>query len=251
MTPAFKNAFIITLTIAAVVVVSTFDPIAQDPLFHSFADKRTILGIQNFWNVVSNIPFILIGSYGLIVLLRSRSEKSISFIYALLFSGILLTGFGSAYYHFEPNNDSLVYDRIPMTIVFMSFLCATISERINKKAGVRLLIPLVLTGIASVLWWHYTEQQNAGDLRFYLVVQFYPVILIPLIFLLFPAPGSGKIVRTFIWIIAWYLVAKVLEHYDYPIFGLLTFISGHSLKHLAAAVSTLYILRIYHIKLNN
>ena len=40
-------------------------PIPQDQSYHQFADQRAMLGIPNFWNVVSNFPFIAIGAVGL------------------------------------------------------------------------------------------------------------------------------------------------------------------------------------------
>lgn len=239
------------LTLAAIVIVGLLKPISQSHAFHSFADQRIIAGIPNFWNVMSNIPFVVIGIYGLILIGRSHIKRSVALIYAFLFIGILFTGIGSAYYHYNPNNDSLVYDRLPMTVVFMSFLAATISEYINGKAGLRLLFPLVIIGIFSVFWWHHTEQLGAGDLRLYLLVQFYPVIFIPLIIILFPSTGNSQVLRMFIWIVLWYVVAKVLERFDKEVYNNFGFISGHSLKHLAAAVSTWYIVQLFKRKFSS
>lgn len=239
-----RYGIIATLTLVVLLAASLATPFGQNESFHNFADTRTLLGVPNCLNVVSNLPFVLIGIIGLVSIRRDQ----FSIIYAALFSGILLTGLGSAYYHFHPDNNTLVYDRIPMTIVFTSFLAATIAERMSLKWGVRLLFPLIIMGIASVLWWHYTELKGGGDLRFYMVVQFFPMILIPLIFLLFPVPGSGRTARYFLFIVAWYIVAKVFEHYDEEVFSALRVISGHSIKHLVAAISTWYIFRIYRQK---
>lgn len=244
LSAGIRYGIIISLTVIVIIVAGMVEPSAQDITFHSFADARTLIAIPNCLNVISNIPFVLIGIYGL-----SKIQKgNTGVIFSVLFTGILLTGVGSAYYHYHPDNNTLVYDRIPMTIVFMAFLSATIAERINPRWGAAVLAPLVIMGIASVLWWHHTEGMGKGDLRFYMVVQFYPVVLIPIIFLLFPAPGGKQVARYFIRIIAWYLIAKVLERYDDEIFSALHLVSGHSLKHLAAAVSTWYILKIYRLK---
>lgn len=239
-----RYGIIATLTLVVLLAASLATPFGQNESFHNFADTRTLLGVPNCLNVVSNLPFVLIGIIGLVSIRRDQ----FSIIYAALFSGILLTGLGSAYYHLHPDNNTLVYDRIPMTIVFTSFLAATIAERMSLKWGVRLLFPLIIMGIASVLWWHYTELKGGGDLRFYMVVQFFPMILIPLIFLLFPVPGSGRTARYFLFIVAWYIVAKVFEHYDEEVFSALRIISGHSIKHLVAAISTWYIFQIYRQK---
>ena len=40
-------------------------PISQDQGYHHFADQRTLFGVPNFWNVVSNLPFMAVGSVGL------------------------------------------------------------------------------------------------------------------------------------------------------------------------------------------
>jgi hypothetical protein len=154
----------------------------------------------------------------------------------MMFIGILLTGFGSAYYHLHPDSHTLVYDRIPMTIVFMSFLSLTIAECISERAGSVLLIPFVMIGIGSVLWWKHSD-----DLRWYGLVQFYPMLFVPLIYLLFPSPNNKQSWRSIQWVIVWYAVAKICEQFDKEIFRAVHFISGHSLKHLFAAMATYYL----------
>src|SRR5690606_36416572 len=87
--------------------------------------------------------------------------------WVVLFAGAILTGFGSAWYHWSPSNESLVWDRMPMALVAMSVLSAVIAERIGVKAGVKALVPLLLVGVFSVLYWIWTEQRGTGDLRLY------------------------------------------------------------------------------------
>lgn len=207
------------LTLIAIAVVSMFDRIPQNPSYHSFADHRSIIGVPNFFNVLSNLPFLIIGIYGLSILKRSNTTSSIKLMYATLFMGIAFTGLGSAYYHYNPDNASLVLDRIPMTIVFMSFLSVAVAECVNKKAGKYLLLPLILTGIVSVLWWHHSETIGKGDLRFYGFIQFYPILLIPLMFLLFPSPIYQKGLHSFLRIIGWYMIAKIFEYFDDEIYS--------------------------------
>jgi hypothetical protein len=160
----------------------------------------------------------------------------------------LLTGMGSAWYHVAPDNNTLVFDRIPMTIVFMSLLSATLSEFVNLKLGGMLLGPLVLIGVVSVLWWHYTESGGTGDLRLYVLVQYYPMLLIPLILCLFPSAGSRRGTLYLLWVVVWYLIAKVCDVFDRFIYAFTGFASGHSLKHLAAAVATLYLVKLFQFK---
>jgi hypothetical protein len=235
-------------TSVCLIIVLLIKPFPQNVSYHRFADSRMISGVPNFFNVLSNFPFLLVGVYGFYALGTSRTFRIINAIYAVLFTGIFLTGIGSAYYHLAPNNRTLVFDRIPMTIVFMSFLSATIAGWINIKIGARMLIPLVLLGIASVLWWYHTEQRGAGDIRMYGFIQFYPMLLIPLIFVFFANPHNNKGLSLLVWVIVWYVAAKMLETFDSAIYQLTGFISGHSLKHIAAALATWYIVQFFEHK---
>jgi hypothetical protein len=81
-----------TLTIASLSALLLLPAIPQDQSYHQFADQRTFLGIPNFWNVVSNLPFVAIGAAGL----RQFRDNPAT---VMLFVGIFLTGFGSSYYH--------------------------------------------------------------------------------------------------------------------------------------------------------
>ena len=66
-------------------------------------------------------------------------------------------------------------------------------------------------------------------------MQYLPLILILVILLLCQTPnlGKGKLFSALVW----YALAKILESNDRYIFELTTVISGHSLKHLAAAIA--------------
>jgi hypothetical protein len=231
------------LGIVTLGLIFCLPPIPQDPRYHAFADHRTMLGVPNFLNVASNLPFVVVGVLGLWLLLRYDAvrpdgpalEGAERWPLLVLFTGVLLTGFGSSYYHLEPNNDRLVWDRLPMTIAFMGFFASMIGERIGVRAGAWLLGPLVWLGIVSVFTWHLGEQRGAGDLRLYFFVQFYPMVTIPLLIYLFPAryTRAGDIFIA----LGWYLLAKVVEVgiLDHGIFGAGQVASGHTLKHLAAA----------------
>jgi hypothetical protein len=242
-----RLAILIGLTLAVIVIIFQFRRIGQDPTYHRFSDDLDIAGIPNFWNVISNIGFFIVGILGIIKVLRSSSPQQLKIIFFILFLGILLTGVGSAYYHLHPNNFRLIFDRIPMTVVFVSFLSAAIAHCINRTWGFVLLFPLLFIGIASVLWWYFSEIEGAGDLRFYALVQFLPILLVPTIFLLFRSPENRRIWPLFGWIIGWYILAKVLEHFDATIFQFIKIISGHSLKHFAATIATIYFITIFHV----
>src|SRR5262249_42879374 len=146
--------------------------------------------------------------------------------YLLFFLGVGLAGFGSAYYHLRPDNDRLVWDRLPMAVAFMALVSAMIAERLGVWVGTRLLLPLVALGIASVLYWYWTEQMGRGDLRPYYFVQFFPMLALPVLLLLFP-PRYTRTADLFV-VLGWYFLAKLCEHPgDAPIFALGGWISGH------------------------
>ncbi len=225
----------------AVFLITVFGPIRQDPGYHLFADRRNILGLPNAFNVVSNIPFIIAGAWGLVFLipvLRRRID-AVLLEYAVFFTGVLLSGFGSIYYHYRPSNESLVWDRLPMTVAFMGFFASVISERIHRTGGAALLGPLLTLGIFSV--WHWAKYD---DLRPYAVVQFLPMIVIPLILSLYKPP---KVYAVPIWtLLALYLVSKLLEYFDGPIFAFHEIVSGHTLKHIAAALGSACVIRMLY-----
>ena len=219
------------LAAVSLVGLAFVPPIPQPQGYHQFADQRTILGIANFWNVVSNVPFILVGAWGL---MRVRAGLSAS----VFFLGVFLTGFSSSYYHWAPDDPGLFWDRLPMTFAFMAILAYAIEERVDARVGRALLWPLVALGVASLLVW-----LRFDDLRLYAWVQFFPCLVLPLLFWLFPPKYTG----TWYWFAAagWYVLAKLLEHFDKAIDAVLRVMSGHPLKHLAAAAATYAILRAF------
>src|SRR4029077_136268 len=150
-----RMALIIAIVGVAVLALFLLPPIAQDSAYHNFADQRAFWGTPNFWNVMSNLPFLLVAIWGLRTL-RSQSAFQQNWertAYCLLLTGVAFVAFGSAYYHLAPDDSALFWDRLPMTIAFMSLLASTIGERINMKAGQLLLPPLIAMGAASVLYW--------------------------------------------------------------------------------------------------
>jgi hypothetical protein len=219
--------------------------------YHAFADQRTLLGIPHCLNVVSNVPFLVIGVFGLrFVLRRDTVGPGRTFLtpaerapWLLFFLGVGLTAFGSAWYHLDPTNDRLTWDRLPMALAFMAILDAVLGERVGVEVGRRLLPFLVAVGLGSVLWWDVSERLGRGDLRPYLFVAFYPLFALPLLLLLFPPRYTGTV--GLLAGVAWYALAKVFEHaLDHPLYDRGHLVSGHTLKHLAAACATWTLLRM-------
>lgn len=239
----------VSVLAAAILGVFLLPPIAQHEAYHRFADQRALLGIPHCLDVISNIPFLAVGVWG-IWLVSSKGGLLDRFLdsrerwpYFVFFAGVALTAFGSAYYHLQPDDARLVWDRIPMTVGFMGLLSAMIAERISVKAGLRLLAPLVVLGVASVLYWRVTQQAGHGDLRPYALVQFGSMMAILLLIVSFPPryTRSADLIPSFLI----YGLAKMFEAADRPIFAALgNSVSGHTLKHVAGAISAYWIIRM-------
>jgi hypothetical protein len=242
-----NKAPLLLIGVALVIGIVAFllPPIPQPVSYHNFADNRAWLGIPNFGDVISNVPFAAVGLWGLIFLFGPGGTRFTDlrerWLYLFMFAALILTAFGSAYYHLAPNNARLVWDRIPIMMVFMAPLAAVVAERVSVPAGLALSPIFEIVGIASVLVWRAGELQGHGDLRFYAAVQVY-AILILLLALLFPPKytrGSDLVV-----VVGFYALAKILEESDRRVFALGHFVSGHTLKHLAAAAAGYWILRM-------
>jgi hypothetical protein len=234
------------LTVLVIVAVILAPRVPQPLSYHNFADHRAWLGIPNFGDVASNLPFAFFGIWGLFFLSSKQSAGSFTdkrerWTYVLVFFGLFLTAFGSGYYHLAPDNARLVWDRLPMTIVFMALFAALIGERISIRLSLVLLPILLLIGMGSVLQWYWSELQGRGDLRIYAAVQVYAGLVL-LLMLVFPAKYTRS--SDYAVIAGFYALAKVLELTDRKIFQTLHFVSGHTLKHLAAAMAGYWILRM-------
>jgi len=240
---------LVVLTVT-VIVVAALSPRTPQPLsYHQFADQRTWLGIANFGDVASNLAFAVFGVWGLGWLAMLRPEESSQrfldgrerWFYLAVFFGMLLTAAGSAHYHLAPDNDRLVWDRLPMTVVFMSLVAAMIAERIGVRVALWLWPALLAVGIFSVLLWHWSEQAGRGDLRVYAAVQAYAILVLLLVLFL---PASYSRSSDLGVVVGLYVLAKLLESIDKQIFGAGHIVSGHTLKHVAAGFAGLWILRM-------
>lgn len=223
-------------------------PVHQDLGYHHFADVRTLGGIPNALNVLSNAPFAIAGAMGLFAIERRTRPTALNDVrerwpFALLFAGVFLTAFGSGYYHLAPDSPRLFWDRLPMTLGFMSLFGIVLRERVSERIGSALVPVLVVLGVASVLYWRLNDGEGRGDLRLYALVQFYPLLALPLMLLLFRPRYGGT--RELVMCIVFYALAKALEVLDARIFEATNqIVSGHSLKHLSAAVATYFLVRM-------
>jgi hypothetical protein len=237
------------IAVALMLALGMHGPIAQWADYHAFADTRGWLGLPNAGNVLSNLPFALIGAWGGWLCARSRPAGTLApstRAWACFSAALLCTGFGSALYHWAPNNAALVFDRLPIAWACAALLCAFLAERVDARwAGAGALGTSLAVASAAVGWWWFSEQHGAGDLRPYLFVQFLPMLLVPAaLWLRLPARSPRALDdRTWWSVLGLYAAAKVMELADRSVFDALGFTSGHTLKHLLAASAALCLLR--------
>jgi hypothetical protein len=215
------------------------------PEYHDFADQRAVFGVANLLNVASNVGFLLVGIAGLVVVVRPRTQfefRSERWPYAIFFIGLLLTAVGSSYYHLAPDNTRLFWDRLPMTVAFMSLVATQLVDRVSVRLGLALLIPMLFVGAASVTYWRVTEEAGVGNLVPYGILQAYSVLIVLLIAQSEPSRYTRGV--DIYWVFAAYVIAKILELFDRQLLALGNLASGHTLKHLAAAVAGLIVCRM-------
>ena len=240
-----RFAAVIVLTVVALAAAFLLPAVHQPLEYHDFADHRHLLGVDNFLDVVSNIGFLAFGLLGLAVVFRHHTcfaSSAERWPYAVFFVGVLLTALGSAYYHLAPDNETLFWDRLPMTIAFMGLVASQIVDRINVRFGLALLLPMLFVGAASVIYWSISERMGAGNVLPYGILQGYSVVILLLLAVLHPSRYTRG--SDIYWVFGWYVLSKVLETFDAQVLGILHVVSGHTLKHLAAAVAAFAVCRM-------
>jgi hypothetical protein len=238
MTPPSRPEVFLWGFVAALLVLAMALPgMPQDPDYHQFADARTLMGVPRAMDVLSNIPFLVLGGIGLVYHLKGRLAYSNSAMRTsglVFFLGFVLTAVGSAYYHLDPNNWGLAWDRMGMVVAFAGALGLLAAHRVSIRAA-NLLLPMALAGgVLSVAWFAATDSITP-----YLIVQFGGIGLVAGASWL-PTHGKGP---NWAALIAAYALAKVLEMEDSEVFRLTQgVVSGHTLKHVFAALAVLAVL---------
>lgn len=227
------QAFLSAMLVPAIVLVFA-GPIPQSANYHDFADTRFWLGIPNAADVLSNLPFVLVGLAGL-VQLRQRAPRIGHLSWNVFFAGVFLVAFGSMYYHWAPDDARLVWDRLPMTLAFMAFFTVILVRHVGAIHE-RWILPLSLAaGLLSVAWWVAT-----GDLRFYIWIQAAPFLAVMAMIALFRDGYPNR--RFLVLALGAYTFSKLAEFGDLALFeSSAHIVSGHSLKHVLAALSVMFV----------
>ena len=246
--PAHRSLWLAVAALLAGLALLWHGPVPQWASYHAFADDRGWLGLPHAANVLSNLPFAVIGLWAWRRLRRAppAARGAGTAAWSLFACAVACTAFGSAFYHWAPTNFTLVFDRLPIAWACAALTCAFLAERVAPAWG--RATPLALAMVAasvSVAWWWFSEQAGAGDLRPYLFVQFLPMLLVPLALLLKLGDGQRGLVGAAAWwtVLALYAVAKGFEAADHAVLAHLQLASGHTLKHLFAAAAAWWVLR--------
>jgi hypothetical protein len=236
----WRGKLLLLITVACVAAAILLPAMPQPLSYHQFADCRTLFGVTNFFNVSSNLPFLVAGAWGLVIIFQGGGnfiEPREQLPYLVFFLGALLTCLGSAYYHAAPDNTRLVWDRLPMTLGFAGLVAAALAERLNLRLGQRALWPLLAMGVITVLYWYGSERTGAGNVMPYGVYQGWSILIIVLVLIWYPAMRytHGSLLA---WAAIWYGLAKLFETFDLQVYRLLGgTLSGHTIKHLVAAIA--------------
>ena len=218
----------VLLLLMALALVGPF--VGQPADYHAFADQRMLAGIPFTMDVLSNLAFAAWSMAGLWFLWPSlRVGTSQHWLALLFFAGLLVTAACSTWYHWHPDNAGLLVDRCGMVLAFAGLLGLAAAGRISLRAGVWLVVTVLLFGPLTVWLWFVS-----GNALPWGVLQAGGMALIVWFAWLAPLEGALKVRWGVVILI--YVAAKVLEVADHGIYELTGhLISGHSLKHIVAS----------------
>lgn len=201
--------------------------------YHDLADTRVYLGIPRAGDVLTNLAILAAGLWGWTIGPRAHLEDDERPAYWLLVGGTIATAAGSAYYHLAPSNPTLVWDRLPMTLVMAALLTLVLADRLDGRHARAALAPLVTLGVAGVAWWGATEMLGHGDLLLYGIVRIGTMVMLAVLLLVRPGRTLGD---GWLWASFGVAVAMMLaERFDREIFEATGHLfSGHNLKHVLA-----------------
>ncbi len=244
MHPLTRNeTTVLGALLGALALAAWGPPVAQYAHYHDFADQRAWMGVPCAWDVLSNLPFALAGLVGLCRLCLQRStmpNDGRAQLAAVFFAGLILTSVCSGYYHWQPDNAGLAVDRTGMVLAFAGLLGAAVADRVSARIGWAVALAVLLFGPVSVaVWW------ATGDLLPWVVLQGGGMLLLLAMALRPPlANGWGL---PLLAVVGWYALAKLLELGDHQVFAATHgWVSGHSLKHLVAAMAAWPMLGVMH-----
>lgn len=223
-------------------------PVSQPQAYHAFADTRAFAGIPNFWNVVSNAAILLVGLLGLHAVTRHGQRfvtSNEAWPYACFFAATVLVALGSTYYHLAPDDARLLWDRLPIALATVALPIALFADHAGPKVALPLLLPALLAGAVSALYWRLSALQGQDNLVPYLLLQ---LLALGAVVLLASRPGRYTRVSDWWIVIGIYVLARLAEVLDAAIYRAGGVLSGHTLKHFVAALAAFWVLRMIRLR---
>jgi hypothetical protein len=223
------------LVAASLMGFIAWGPVELTPRSHWFADQRTLFGISNAINVLSHVPLIPLGIWGLWRVAQLPQGEPLRMVWALFFASQMLATVGGMAYHLAPSDHLYVWEQLPKSAACTFMACAFLAEWIDLRwAGVLAMSGAVLANITGAVWWVATLHWfGAGDLRPLLWLEFMPTMLV--------ATGAWNLAGRVLGRQDWqrslisFVVAQFVDWADPKIFSALGYFSGHSVRHLALA----------------
>lgn len=227
---------ILALGLLAWLAAALFGPaVIQPASYHEFADTRTLLGVPNALDVLTNAAFAIVAVALLDALRRVRAglAPAQTAALAVLALGLIATALGSGVYHLRPNDLGLALDRVGMSLAFGGVIGVAAAERFPARIALGLGILATIGGLSGT-----AGALASGDIWVWSLVQGGGALFIAASLVLTPN-ASALGVRWWPVLLA-YAAAKALEGLDAPVLAVTGgLISGHSLKHLVAAAAIL------------
>lgn len=226
------------MTVTPAIGVALMHPVINGPAFHRYADARALFGIPNAGDVLSNLPFVVIGLLGLFA--ARKVDGLPRGLVALFFAGILGIGLGSGAYHAYPGDATLAFDWLPIVLALAWLSALLLADRVDLNAGRVAAVVLPLAAAASVAWWWGGGgTSDGGDMRWYAFLQLLFVVLVPVILFLYP---RGRLERGPLLLgVACFVAARLVHSADQSVLEA-TGVSGHTMKHLIAALAAYFVL---------
>lgn len=207
--------------------------------YHAFIDTRSWWGIPNTMDVLSNAAFAVVGTWGLWRLghwshahRTAVADRPVLYGSALMVGlGLWFTTVGSGIFHWQPNAAGLAVDRMAMSVIFAGLLGMAVAQHISERAGlVTMVTVLTLAPAAAAVAWFTGNATPWGT------VQYGGMLLL----LALVVSRTDQTRTVLVKVLLMYGLAKACEMADEVVWQLTNgLVSGHTLKHLVAAVAVM------------
>lgn len=203
---------------------------------YRFACDGPLLGVPHGANVLTNLPFLVLGLWGLARLGRGALARPADRDRVGLWTSVLLLAFGSGAYHLLLTPASLAADRVCIAAI-LAFVVAEVlavtgaGPRAGPRRAAVTLGVLALSEGSVLAWWLGATSLIYGAL------QALGAVLVLALTVRGWRRGTveGVALRSLVRFTALYALAKGAEALDEPLCHLTGVLAGHPLKHLLAA----------------